>query len=229
MTGNITGNVSGSVGSVSGAVGSVTGAVGSVTGNVGGNIVGSVASVTSPVSITTAAMGSIGSTVWNYILSDTQTADANLVSAGGGGVAITAGDVWTYNTRTLTSGAGITVIGAVQLVNGPYRLTSNQNNSDGILDILQNSVQEINLNLIDGNGSPASTAGYASIINIFDVAGAAVTSYTPTVEYADGGILTFELDTDVTATIGRYNLIVGLSGAGFNVKYGPLQILVRPL
>jgi hypothetical protein len=35
VTGNITGNLSGSVGSVSGAVGSVTGAVGSVTGSVG--------------------------------------------------------------------------------------------------------------------------------------------------------------------------------------------------
>ena len=225
LTGNITGNVSGSVGSVSGAVGSVTGSVGSVAGNV----VGSVASVTNPVSITTASMGSIGSTVWNYVLSDTQTADANLVTAGSGGIALTTGDIWSYNTRTLTSGAGITVIGAVQLVNGPYRLTSNQNNSDGVLDILQNSVQEINLNLIDGNGSPASTAGYASIVNIYDVAGVAVTTYSPVVEYADGGVLTFELDTDVTATIGRYNLIVGLSGAGFNVKYGPLQILVRPL
>ena len=45
MTGNITGNLSGSVGSVTGAVGSVTGAVGSVTGNVGGNVTGSVGSV----------------------------------------------------------------------------------------------------------------------------------------------------------------------------------------
>jgi hypothetical protein len=49
ITGNITGNLSGSVGSVTGAVGSVTGAVGSVTGAVGsvaGNVVGSVGSVT---------------------------------------------------------------------------------------------------------------------------------------------------------------------------------------
>ena len=229
LTGNITGNVSGSVGSVSGAVGSVTGAVGSVTGNVGGNVVGSVASVTAPVSITTAAMGSIGSTVWNYVLSDAQSADTNLVAAGAGGVALTAGDVWAYNTRTLTSGAGITVIGAVQLVNGPYRLTSNQNNNDGILDILQNSVQEINLNLIDGNGAPASTAGYATVVNFFNEAGTAVTSYVPTVEYADGGVLTFEIDGAVTATTGRYNLIVNLSGAGFLVKYGPLTTLVRPL
>ena len=242
LTGNITGSLSGSVGSVSGAVGSVTGSVGSVTGSVG--------SVVSAVSLSGATQSSIANSVWSTNISGytVGTAGNVLLNAGGAGAAITvgdiwtyvdrtltsssgatAGDVWSYNTRTLTSGAGITVIGAVQLVNGPYRLTSNQNNSDGILDILQNSVQEINLNLIDGNGSPASTAGYASIINIFDVAGVAVTTYTPTVEYADGGILTFELDTDVTATIGRYNLIVGLSGAGFNVKYGPLQILVRPL
>lgn len=52
ITGNITGNLSGSVGSVTGAVGSVTGAVGSVTGavgsvagNVDGNVTGTVSSV----------------------------------------------------------------------------------------------------------------------------------------------------------------------------------------
>jgi hypothetical protein len=45
ITGNITGNLSGSVGSVTGAVGSVTGAVGSVTGNVGGNVTGSIGSL----------------------------------------------------------------------------------------------------------------------------------------------------------------------------------------
>lgn len=45
VTGNVGGNVVGSVGSVAGAVGSVT-------GNVGGNVVGSVASVTAAVSVT---------------------------------------------------------------------------------------------------------------------------------------------------------------------------------
>lgn len=59
ITGDITGNVSGSVGSVTGAVGSVTGAVGSVTGNVGGNVVGSVASVSGNVDGNVA--GSVGS------------------------------------------------------------------------------------------------------------------------------------------------------------------------
>jgi hypothetical protein len=43
ITGNITGNLSGTVGSVTGAVGSVTGAVGSVAGNVDGNVSGTCA------------------------------------------------------------------------------------------------------------------------------------------------------------------------------------------
>ncbi len=46
VTGNVAGNLSGSVGSVTGNVGgNVVGSVGSVVGNVGGNVVGSVASV----------------------------------------------------------------------------------------------------------------------------------------------------------------------------------------
>jgi hypothetical protein len=46
VTGNVGGNVAGSVGSVTGNVGgNVTGSVGSVTGNVGGNVTGSVGSL----------------------------------------------------------------------------------------------------------------------------------------------------------------------------------------
>jgi hypothetical protein len=52
LAGNITGNLSGSVGSV-------TGAVGSVTGNVGGNVTGSVGSVVGAVGSVTGAVGSV--------------------------------------------------------------------------------------------------------------------------------------------------------------------------
>jgi hypothetical protein len=45
ITGDITGNLSGSVGSVTGAVGSVTGAVGSVTGDIGGLAAGAISDV----------------------------------------------------------------------------------------------------------------------------------------------------------------------------------------
>ena len=52
VSGNVNGNVAGSVGSVIGAVGSVTGAVGSVTGAVG-SVTGAVGSVTSAVTVGT--------------------------------------------------------------------------------------------------------------------------------------------------------------------------------
>jgi hypothetical protein len=76
IVGNITGNLSGSVGSVTGAVGSVTGAVGSVTGNVGGNVVGdvqgnvdgSVASVTGAVGSVTGAVGSVTGNVGGNVV-----------------------------------------------------------------------------------------------------------------------------------------------------------------
>lgn len=62
QTGNLTGNVSGSIGSVTGAVGSVTGAVGSVTGAVG-SVTGAVGSVTGAVGSVTGAVGSVTAAV----------------------------------------------------------------------------------------------------------------------------------------------------------------------
>lgn len=74
LTGNITGNLSGSVGSVTGAVGSVTGAVGSVTGSVGGNVVGSVASVTG-------AVGSVTGNVGGNLLGTLSTTERDAIAA----------------------------------------------------------------------------------------------------------------------------------------------------
>lgn len=96
VTGNVGGNVIGSVGSVVGAVGSVTGAVGSVTGsvgsvtgNVGGNVVGSVASVVGAVgSVTAGVTVTTNSDKTGYSLTVTpptaaQTATATLTLASG--------------------------------------------------------------------------------------------------------------------------------------------------
>lgn len=105
MTGNITGNLSGSVGSVTGAVGSVTGAVGSVTGAVG--------SVTAGVTVTTNndKTGYTVSTVSDktgYSLSQSfPTNFASLAITAGG--AVTAGTV-SDKTGYSLSEAGIDAI-----------------------------------------------------------------------------------------------------------------------
>lgn len=123
VTGNVGGNVAGSVGSVTGAVGSVTGnlggnvvgsvgsvtgAVGSVTGNVGGNVAGSVGSVTGAVGSVTGNVGgnvsgSVGSVVGNVggnvvgsVASVTAVVSANITKVNGvtvGGVGSEA-DPW---------------------------------------------------------------------------------------------------------------------------------------
>jgi hypothetical protein len=104
LTGNITGNLSGSVGSVSGNVsgsvasvvgnvgGNVTGSVGSVSGNVGGNVVGSVASVTNPVTFVNTQYAAIASSVWN--------AGTRTLTSGGSG--ISAYDVWNFDPTAMT-------------------------------------------------------------------------------------------------------------------------------
>lgn len=93
ITGDITGNLSGSAGSVTGAVGSVTGAVGSVTGAVGsvtGNVGGSVGSVVGDTPQTGDSFARIGAAgvgltavrlsttgiadVWAYVIEGTWTA-----------------------------------------------------------------------------------------------------------------------------------------------------------
>ena len=218
VTGNITGNVSGSVGSVSGAVGSVA-------GNVAGNVVGSVASVTNPVSIATASMTGIAGTVWSY---GTRT-----LTSGGG---ITAGDVWTYNISGITASGSAgnalndaAVSGSVvTIVNGPYKLNSTAEGTDGRIDILQGSVQTINLNLVNGFGQPFNVTGYTLSVDVYDVSSTLVESYVPTVNFASGGNISFDIDGTVTDVIGTYSLVVSLTD-GDVIQVGPITILVRPL
>lgn len=64
ITGNITGNLSGSVGSVTGAVGSVTGAVGSVTGSVGSVVGLTAANLDATISSRAAASTALSTATW---------------------------------------------------------------------------------------------------------------------------------------------------------------------
>jgi hypothetical protein len=143
LTGNITGNLSGSVGSVSGAVGSVTGSVGSV--------VGSVASVTNPVTFDSAQYAGIASSVWN-------AATRTLTSAGAG---LTAGDVWSYVSRTLTSGGS--GISAYDVWNfDPTAMTSPQ--AGAILTDIQTDTNTIitDIGNVPNNVWASDVSGYST-------------------------------------------------------------------
>jgi len=238
LTGNITGSVSGSVGSVTGSVGSVVNPVLVATASMSGiaNTVwsyatrtitgGAVTTVVDPVNISTTSMSGIAGTVWTY--------SPRTLTSGAGA---TAGDIWTYNISGITASgtAGATLNDAsisgsvVTIVNGPYRLTSIAEGTDGRIDILADSVQTIQLNCLDGFGQPFNITGYAVVVNVYDISGALAVTYTPTVDFASSGILSFDIDTDVTGVTSTYTLVVELTAGAEVVQLGPLQILVRPL
>ena len=117
----------------------------------------------------------------------------------------------------------------IQIINGPYILTSTAEGTDGRLDILQDSVQTIELQLVNAFGSAIDIAANFTVsVDIYDESGALTTSYVPTINYAVGGILSFDLDTVVTGVLGRYTIVVSLTD-GDVIQVGPLQVLVRPL
>jgi len=197
-----------------------------VSRTITGGIADTVTSVTNPVSVTTGSMSGIANTVW--------TNNTRTLTSGAGA---TAGDIWNYNISAITaSGTAGAVLNdasvsgsVVTIVNGPYRLTSIAEGTDGRIDILAESVQTIQLNCLDGFGQPFNVTGYTAAINVYDVSGALTVTYTPTVDFASSGIVSFDIDTDVTGTTGRYTLVVELTAGAEVVQLGPLEILVRPL
>ena len=230
ITASFVGNLSGSVGSVTNPVAvsttSMSGIANTVWTNASRTITGgAVTSVTNPVSVTTTSMSGIAGTVWTYT--------PRTVTSGAG---ITAGDVWTYQIDAITtSGTAAAQLNdaavsgsVVTIVNGPYRVTSTAEGTDGVIDILADSIQPITIYCINGFGQPFNIGGYTASVDIYDEAGGFVRSYTPTIDYALGGILTFNIDADITAVIGRYTLVVSLTDSDV-IQLGPLTILVRPL
>lgn len=219
---NVTNPVAVSTTSMSGIAGTVwTNGTRTITGG----IADTVSTVTGPVSVSTTSMTGIAGTVWSYT--------PRTITSGGGA---TAGDIWTYQIDTITtSGTAAAQLNdaavsgsVVTIVNGPYRVTSTAEGSDGVIDILADSIQPITIYCINGFGQPFNIGGYTASVDIYDEAGGFVRSYTPTIDYALGGILTFNIDADVTAVIGRYTLVVSLTD-GDVIQLGPLTILVRPL
>jgi hypothetical protein len=254
LTGNITGNLSGSVGSVSGGVtvttnndktgyalsGAGVSAVQSGLSTLTSAQVGTeVDSSLSDVGLTSTVTGRIDATVSSrlptssYVTPPTEASIAGTVWTYNSrtltsGSAITAGDVWTYPTRSLTSGAGITVNAATNIINGPYFVKSNVDGQDGTLDVIRGMVQDIQLTVTDAFQNPFDVTALGLAVNFYDQAGTLVTSYATTELYGPAGLVQFTLNTSVTANEGRYNLILSAAGAGNTIKFGPLQTLVRP-
>lgn len=156
VTGNVSGNVVGSVASVTGNLGgNVVGSVASVTGNVGGNVVGTVASVVGAVGSVT---GNVGGNVVGTVASVVGAVGSVTGNVGGnvtGTVASVVGNVGGNVTGTVASvvgNVGGNVTGSVGSVLG--------NVAGSVASVVGN----IGGNLVGSVGSLSSTA----VSNIWD-------------------------------------------------------------
>ena len=177
----------------------LTGIGSSITGNITGDLSGSVGSVTSDVNVSTPSMTGIAGTVWSTDISGytSPSAGYSLYNASGG-VAVTAGDIWSYATREITGGIADTVttvsgnvLGSVLFIIDDVTLSA------GTQASIANSVWSTN---VSGYTSPS--AGYdltqASAggggITAGDVWNYDLSSYTP-LGISAGSYLFFNTDT----------------------------------
>jgi hypothetical protein len=140
----------------------LTGIGASITGNITGDLSGSVGSVTADVNVATLSMTGIAGTVWSTDISGytSPSAGYSLYNATGG-VAVTAGDIWTYGSRTITGGIADTV---TDVTNGVSVTTNNDKTGYSL-----SSTQTFDLT---GNITGNLSGSVASVTNpvIFDSA-----------------------------------------------------------
>jgi hypothetical protein len=231
VVGNVAGNVVGSVGSVAGAVGSVsnvsniwdylttsiltTNSIGLLLKtNVDAQISTRLASSSYTAAPTSAA---IMSAIWNQVRA---TANAGTTPAVG-----TFG--YFLDSRVSTAGGGGG--GGVMIKQGPFKLNATQDmGSNDILDLVQNDARNIVLEVIDEVGEPIPLSGsYTYTVNVYDIGGTGAGTYTGTVDYANGGQVSFDITTTTTSVKGTYYIVLSIDNGTIITKYGGLRLEVR--
>lgn len=247
VTGNLGGNVSGSVNSVVGNVGgNVVGSVGSVTGSVG--------SVSNPATIwdqletnitTTNSIGlklktNVDAQISSRLASSSYTAaptttaimqalwNQSRATASPTGTVPQPGTFGYYLDSQVSAAGGGTGGGGVIIKTGPFTLTSNDLGPNGVLDLVKNDVRNIQLFITDQYGEKIPLNGsYTYSVKTYNAGGTLVSTYSSTLDYATGGLLSFNIDTVTTGTAGTYNVVVFENNGSTDKLYGGLKIEVR--
>ena len=116
-----------------------------------------------------------------------------------------------------------------QIYTAPYKIISDQQGADGVVQVLKGSVLGVNLQLVDDDLSPITIGSDTCTVNVYNLASTLVASYTPTVNFASNGEISFGLTSTVTSTAGIYNIYVTKVGTSSTVQFGPLMLEVKPL
>ena len=198
-----------------------------VTGRIDAAISSRLASASAPVNFSTLSINGSGEVVTSNPGTGS-TATVQQVAAA----------VWTANRASIgasdgqfgyylnapVSAAGGTV---TQVMLGPFSLAATDGNN-GYLNVFVDDERPVELVIVDQNGNaiPLDSNNTHSVL-VYDSGSTLVATYTGTVEYEAGGIVSFPLDADVTGTAGSYRVVFDIDNGLTISKYGGLTILVR--
>jgi hypothetical protein len=191
-----------------------TGQAGFIVGsNLDTNVGSRMATFTYTAPPTTTA---ITSAIWNQVRA----------TANGGGIPAAGTFGYYLDSRVSLAGGGG---GGVIIKQGPFKLNATQDmGQNDILDLVQNDARSIVLEVIDENNEPIPlSALFTYTINIYDIGGTGAGTYTGTVDYADGGQVSFDITTTTTATKGTYYVVLSIDNGTIITKYGGLRLEVR--
>lgn len=111
-----------------------------------------------------------------------------------------------------------------------YKFLSEYAGSDGVLTVNKRTVTTVKCQIADTNGTAVAIGASTMTVEVYSATNVLLGSYTPTVQYAGNGHLTFVLDTQITGASGTYNAYaIRTASATDRAVFGPLQIKVNEL
>ena len=131
-----------------------------------------------------------------------------------------------YYLNSLVSAAGGG--GGVIIKQGPFKVSSVDVGPNNVLDLVKGDNRNIVLSVVDENDENIPlNAAYTHSVKIYDISGALVATYAGTLDYANGGLVSFNIDTTTTNTTGTYNAVLIINDGAANTIYGGLLIEVK--
>jgi len=158
----------------------------------------------------------ITSAIWNQ----------SRATANGGSTPVAGTFGFFLDSRVSTAGGGGG--GGVVIKQGPFKLSATDLGPNNILDLVKGDNRNIQVSVVDEyNENLPLNVSYTYNVKVYDSASTLVGTYPATLDYATGGLASFNIDTTTTNVIGNYNAVLVENNGTSDTIYGGLEIQVR--
>ena len=168
--------------------------------------------------LATSAVDEISTGIWN---------DVRATSSPTGGIPAVGTYGYYLDSRVSTAGGGGGGGSTVEVRQGPFIVTSEQDTTSGVVETFVGSSAPLQIQITDADNTPVALSGTVSV-KTYNSAGTLVETAGGTIDYAGLGYISATITSTTTATAGRYTVVVEVNDTTL-VKYGGLQILVKAL